>query len=183
MFKKSDIKDIYNLTPMQEGMLFHYIMDRTSSVYFEMTVLTVSGTIDLDLFEQAFNKLIEKYDVLRTVFIHDKLKTPMQVVLKHRTGSVYFEDITGLAGEEEKERLDIVASIDCRRQGIGLAQVHAKIVPGRVHLLESKASKRRNLARLGIGMRVENLSIGDGGDEIQQVVSIADFGRRIAPDL
>jgi amino acid adenylation domain-containing protein len=102
MFKKSDVKDIYSLSPMQEGMLFHYLMDRTSTAYFEQTCYRVSGEIDKVLFERAFNHLIQRYDVLRTIFIYKASQKPRQVLLKQRKAVVHFEDLSPLP-ENEKE--------------------------------------------------------------------------------
>jgi amino acid adenylation domain-containing protein len=108
MFNKSDVQDVYPLTPMQEGMLFHYLMDKEAPVYFEQIILTVAGKLDLDLFEKTFNHILATYDVLRTVFVYDKLKKPMQVVLKQRKGSVYFEDICDMDSEAEKaQRIEV----------------------------------------------------------------------------
>jgi amino acid adenylation domain-containing protein len=120
MFKKSDVQDIYPLTPMQEGMLFHYLMNREASVYFEQAVLTVAGPLDLERFRQTFNRILEKYDILRTVFVYEKLKKPMQVVLKQRTGTVYFEDLTDMAGEEEKARRIVAFMEEDRKRGFKL---------------------------------------------------------------
>ena len=50
MFKRSEVKDIYPLSPMQQGMLFHYIKEgeTQSDVYFEQVVLSVKGEIDVN---------------------------------------------------------------------------------------------------------------------------------------
>jgi tyrocidine synthetase-3 len=58
MADKIDIKDAYSLSPMQEGMLFHYLMDKKALNYFEQMSFRVSGEIDIKLFEDAFNRLM-----------------------------------------------------------------------------------------------------------------------------
>ncbi len=82
MVARSDVIDMYSLSPMQEGMLFHYIMDETSAAYFEQMSYQVKGELDIATFERAFNRLIDRYDVLRTVFIYKSAKKPRQVLLK-----------------------------------------------------------------------------------------------------
>jgi len=51
--KKSDIEDILSLTPLQEGMLFHYLKDPSTAVYFEQLCLNISGQMDRALFEKS----------------------------------------------------------------------------------------------------------------------------------
>ena len=103
MIEKSDVQDMYFLTPMQEGMLFHYLMDKESSAYFEQTAYRIHGELDRKLFERAFTRIIRRFDVLRTIFVHENLRRPMQVVLNERNASVFYEDISHLE-KEEKER-------------------------------------------------------------------------------
>ncbi|MGE5342504.1 MAG: amino acid adenylation domain-containing protein [Candidatus Omnitrophota bacterium] len=102
MIDKTSIKDMYFLSPMQEGMLFHYLMDKTSPAYFEQTSYRVKGELNLALFEQAFNRIIERHDVLRTVFVHEKVQRPVQVVLKQRKKSIDYHDISHLAADEQE---------------------------------------------------------------------------------
>uniref|UniRef100_UPI000B29B220 non-ribosomal peptide synthetase n=1 Tax=Abyssisolibacter fermentans TaxID=1766203 RepID=UPI000B29B220 len=119
MLKKSDIKDIYSLSPMQEGMLFHYIMDKTSTAYFEQTVIGIEGTLDVDLVEKSFNKLIEKYDVLRTIFIYKGTKKPRQVVIKKRKAKISFNDISH---QEENKKAKFIEAFkeEDRKKGFDL---------------------------------------------------------------
>ncbi len=101
MFKKNDVKDIYTLSPLQEGILFHYLEDDRSHVYFEQVGIKVSGDFRLDLFEKTFNRLIEKYDILRTVFTYKQVERPQQVVLKKREAQINFKDISHWPEQEK----------------------------------------------------------------------------------
>ncbi|MFS1514463.1 amino acid adenylation domain-containing protein [Chengkuizengella sp. SCS-71B] len=102
----SDIRNIYRLTPMQEGMFFHSLFDQNSSAYFEQAVLTLHGIIDPELLEKSFNKLIERYDVLRTVFIFKEVDQPLQVVLDKREASIYYKDISNLMEKDQTEQIE-----------------------------------------------------------------------------
>ncbi len=84
MGNKPEISKIYGLSPMQEGMLFHSLMDSASSAYFEQLTFTLTGELDIGLLEKSFNHLIKRYDIFRTVFLYEKLKSPRQVVLNER---------------------------------------------------------------------------------------------------
>ena len=65
---KKNIEDIFGLTPMQEGMLFHYLKDPDNDHYFEQLSLEISGEIDPEIFEKTWNFVIESNEMLRTVF-------------------------------------------------------------------------------------------------------------------
>jgi hypothetical protein len=69
---KENIKDMYYLSPLQEGMLFHSMLDSGSRFYFEQMVFTLKGTLNPILLKKSFQQLVNRHDVLRTVFVYDK---------------------------------------------------------------------------------------------------------------
>jgi len=96
MLKKENLKDIYPLTPMQQGMLFHALYDKDSLAYFNQFSLRISDTIDVRVFEESWNEILMRYDNLRTIFITKNVREPMQIILKHQKIDFYFEDISGM---------------------------------------------------------------------------------------
>ncbi|UCH96478.1 MAG: AMP-binding protein, partial [Candidatus Aminicenantes bacterium] len=89
---KKNIEDILMLTPMQQGMLFHYLKEPGSDLYFEQLSLDIAGEIDLTCFEQAWNFVVETNEMLRTMFRWENLENPIQVVLKeHFLKPVYYD--------------------------------------------------------------------------------------------
>ncbi|WP_432774041.1 non-ribosomal peptide synthase/polyketide synthase [Brevibacillus gelatini] len=103
MKKQENIAKIYPLTPLQEGMLFHAVKDTGSSAYCLQMSATIQGDFHLPLFEQSLNKLVENYEVLRTVFVYQNLQRPRQVVFKERKVTVPFENISHLPTKEQDE--------------------------------------------------------------------------------
>lgn len=103
MNTKPEVEKIYTLSPMQEGMLFHSLMEDASNAYFEQTSFELGGKLNISLFEESFNTIIQRHDVFRTLFIHEKTKTPQQVVLKKRPAKVVFEDISNLKSDKQDE--------------------------------------------------------------------------------
>ncbi len=72
VFDRENIQDLYRLSPTQEGILFHYLNDPGSQAYFDQTCFHLTGKVsEIDL-EKAYQMLVSKYDVLRTVFLHKK---------------------------------------------------------------------------------------------------------------
>lgn len=82
---KSNIEEILSLSPMQEGMLFHYLTEPHSEQYFEQLSLRLLGEINMEIFEKAWEFVTYNNDMLRTLFRWDKLDKPIQLVLKNTT--------------------------------------------------------------------------------------------------
>ncbi|WP_181215980.1 non-ribosomal peptide synthetase, partial [Mesobacillus foraminis] len=91
--KDNKFEDIYSLSPMQEGMLFHSLLS-DSDAYFEQMAITLKGSLDLQAFEQCFNLMIKRHSIFRSVFLHEGVSKPKQVVLKERSIKVGFEDLS-----------------------------------------------------------------------------------------
>jgi amino acid adenylation domain-containing protein len=88
---------------MQEGMLFHALVDETSLSYFEQMSYQLHGRLDICLVKKSLNELFKRHDILRTAFVHKDLDRPMQVLLKNRVADFYFEDISKLGDRQDKE--------------------------------------------------------------------------------
>jgi amino acid adenylation domain-containing protein/non-ribosomal peptide synthase protein (TIGR01720 family) len=91
--QKYDLEDIYPLSPMQENMLFHSLMDLDSNHYFQQMSYIVEGRLDVKAIEKTMNDLIARYDVLRTLFVHDGHERPVQIVLKERKIDCLYKDV------------------------------------------------------------------------------------------
>ncbi len=92
---KGNIRDITALTPMQEGILFHYLRDPGGRAYFEQLSLQLEGHIHRDFFRQAWNKVVETNEMLRTLFRWEKVAAPVQISLKEHHLLPIYLDITG----------------------------------------------------------------------------------------
>ncbi|MFE4201638.1 gramicidin S non-ribosomal peptide synthetase GrsB [Aneurinibacillus aneurinilyticus] len=103
-FKKEHVQDMYRLTPMQEGMLFHALLDKEKNAHLVQMSIAIEGTVDVELLSKSLNVLIDRYDVFRTTFLHEKIKQPLQVVLKERPVQLQFKNISSL-DEEKKEQV------------------------------------------------------------------------------
>ncbi|MDB4867537.1 MAG: lchAB, partial [Cohnella sp.] len=102
---RQTIQKVYPLTPMQEGMMYHSALNPEASFYFTQLELRISGHLDRDILEKSVQHLLDSYDILRTVFVHEKLQRPRQVVLADRQASIQYEDLSPMAPEEQQQRL------------------------------------------------------------------------------
>lgn len=102
----SQIEKIYSLSPMQEGMLFHSMMDKNSRVYFEQNVFTFQGKIDPVILEKSFNLLIQRHETLRTVFYLKDIDKPFQIVLNQFAFKLGYEDISDMAEDVIVKRIN-----------------------------------------------------------------------------
>ena len=73
------VMDVYPLSPLQEGMLFHSVADPEVQAYHEQIVVTLDR-VDPDLFRQAWERLLARHDILRSSFHWEGLTRPLQVV-------------------------------------------------------------------------------------------------------
>ncbi|UOY90729.1 non-ribosomal peptide synthetase [Bacillus glycinifermentans] len=96
MVQQTEIQDIYPLSYMQEGMLFHSLFDQESRAYFEQASFTIYGPLDTERFQKSIDAIFERYEIFRTAFIHKNVAKPRQVVLKNRQSRIQFVDISHL---------------------------------------------------------------------------------------
>lgn len=117
----SKVQKIYPLSYMQEGMLFHSLLDKNSKAYFEQISLSIEGEFDVLLAEESLNTLINRHEVLRTFFVYDKIRLPMQGVLRERNTKIYYKDISDLT-EKEKGELIEKFLVEDREKGFDLTK-------------------------------------------------------------
>ncbi|WP_315752519.1 MULTISPECIES: non-ribosomal peptide synthase/polyketide synthase [unclassified Bradyrhizobium] len=109
-----DIEDIYPLSPMQQGMLFHALRDGDSGNYVSQIAVDVSGA-DAARLRAAWQAVTARHAVLRTAFVWKELSgAPQQVV--HRQAPVPFVE------EDWRDRVD---SMDQPARDAALAEVAA----------------------------------------------------------
>ena len=63
-----DVEDIYELSPMQLGMLFQSLLAPGSGVYVEQQAMRLTNAVPGVLFERAWQAVVDRTPVLRTSF-------------------------------------------------------------------------------------------------------------------
>lgn len=106
MKRKGNIKDIYPLTPMQEGMLLHSVMEEHSTAYFEQASFRLKGDFESELIERSLDFLFERHDILRTAFVYQDRQKPLQVVLAKRKSVFSYRDLSSMETEKRRAFLE-----------------------------------------------------------------------------
>ncbi|MEH2147513.1 non-ribosomal peptide synthetase [Nostoc sp.] len=78
----NNIDDLYELSPMQQGMLFHSLYAPESEVYFEQLVCILQGELNFTGFVQAWQQIVARHPVLRSAFYWEEIEKPLQMVSK-----------------------------------------------------------------------------------------------------
>ncbi|PHM72994.1 non-ribosomal peptide synthetase [Xenorhabdus sp. KJ12.1] len=76
----SNIQDIYPLAPLQEGVLFHHLLQTQGDDYLLQSLLAFDSRERLDTFLAALHHIIDRHDILRTSAYWQDLAQPVQVV-------------------------------------------------------------------------------------------------------
>jgi hypothetical protein len=74
------VENVYPLTPLQEGILFHWALAPDSSAYFVQIRREIHGDVNVPAFQQAWQRIFDRHPILRTSFVWKKVAKPMQVV-------------------------------------------------------------------------------------------------------
>ncbi len=99
---KGNIANIYPLSPMQEGLLFHTINAPTPGVYVNQVTTLLDGHLDIAAFRQAWEHVTARHDVLRTLFTWEGRERPLQIVRHTVTLPWVTEDWRALSPEQQQ---------------------------------------------------------------------------------
>jgi len=103
--KRDGIEDIYELSPTQQGMLFHTLYAGAPGVYFGQYAISLRGKLDVHAFELAWRQVIENHEVLRTSFHWEKVEKPLQVVHREVALPLEHHDWSRLRPAEQQTQL------------------------------------------------------------------------------
>ncbi len=100
----ANIQDIYPLTPLQEGLLFHHLIDASGpDPYARTLLLSLPSRERVEAFLQALRSVIARHDVLRTAVLWEQLPKPVQVV--YRQAQLPVEEIVLETDRDPVEQL------------------------------------------------------------------------------
>ena len=74
------LEDLYPLSPMQAGILFHSVFDKEGGVYLNQLRVDIDG-LEVERFKAAWQAAVDRHEILRTGFLHEG-KSPLQWVAR-----------------------------------------------------------------------------------------------------
>ncbi|TDB47516.1 non-ribosomal peptide synthetase [Photorhabdus luminescens] len=84
----ANIQDIYALSPLQDGILFHHLLANEGDPYLLITQQAFADRPLLDRYLASVQQVVDRHDILRTAFIWEGLSAPAQVVCRQAPLSV-----------------------------------------------------------------------------------------------
>ncbi|HKW30178.1 MAG TPA: amino acid adenylation domain-containing protein, partial [Verrucomicrobiae bacterium] len=111
----------YPLSPMQQGMLFHALSSREAGVDVEQIFCTTPENLDVPAFERAWQRVVDRHAVLRTIFHWSGLAEPCQEVQPQTAVEFKFEDWRETSPAEQKGRFETALQAD-RERGFSLSE-------------------------------------------------------------
>ncbi|HEX4168339.1 MAG TPA: amino acid adenylation domain-containing protein [Bryobacteraceae bacterium] len=116
-----NIQDIYPLAPVQEGILFHYLLAREDAPdpYLAFGLMAFSSRKHLDTYLRAMQQVLNRHDIWRTAIFWEGLPEPVQVVLRTATLPVQQielnDDVAGVTGSLQSRFTQRYYKLDIRR--------------------------------------------------------------------
>jgi len=108
-----NVDDIYPLSPLQKGMLYHSLSARNTGVFIQQIVLTIEGDLRSDHLALAWDRLVSAHPVLRTAFLWDGLDEPLQVVRTNVTTPWSVDDWRSFSVPRQEEAWEALLTKDC----------------------------------------------------------------------
>lgn len=104
-----NVKDLYPMTDIQVGMVYHYNRGISTGVYHDQFIFESSYVnFDLETFDKALGAMVDKHEILRTGFNLTDFDIPIQVVRQSVKQDLEYKDYVGL----NKEELEAIISKD-----------------------------------------------------------------------
>ncbi|NTG39389.1 non-ribosomal peptide synthetase, partial [Agrobacterium rhizogenes] len=102
----ANIQDIYALSPLQDGILFHHMLADRGDPYLLVGQMTFANRALADRYLDAVQQVVDRHDILRTAFVWEQLSSPAQVVWRQAPLVVMEVELDGQDGPgwEQLER-------------------------------------------------------------------------------
>ncbi|MHC2458595.1 amino acid adenylation domain-containing protein [Rhizobium leguminosarum] len=104
-----NIQDIYGLSPLQDGILFHHLLATQGDPYLLVSQMAFAERSMLDRYLAAVQQVVDRHDILRTAFVWEGLPSPAQVVWRKAALDVLEVELEGCDGsgaDELRRRFD-----------------------------------------------------------------------------
>jgi len=124
------IEDVYPLTPMQEGLLLHTLLEPGTGLYYMQDRYRISSALDPERFAQAWQAVIARHEALRASFCWNVGEDMLQVI--HKPGSTPIEYLDWSADPESEQEPRLQALLKSEREAgfdlLNQAPFHLRLI-------------------------------------------------------
>ena len=111
-FDPRRVEDVYPLSPLQEGLLYHALLAPDDDVYLRHLSYEIVASLDVDDFRRAWQVVIDRHAALRTGFDWEHRDVPRQVVVRGAELPFALHDWRGESEAERQRLLDRLLEAD-----------------------------------------------------------------------
>ncbi|MGY5333657.1 non-ribosomal peptide synthetase [Pseudomonas protegens] len=101
----AQIEDVYPLTPMQEGMLLHTLLEPGTGLYYMQDRYRINSELDPERFAQAWQAVVARHEALRASFCWNVGEDMLQVIHKPGRTPIEFLDWSAVPEAEQEAKL------------------------------------------------------------------------------
>nr|WP_314534438.1 non-ribosomal peptide synthetase [uncultured Pseudomonas sp.] len=126
----SAIEDVYPLTPMQEGLLLHTLLEPGTGLYYMQDRYRINSALDPERFAQAWQAVIARHEALRASFCWNVGEDMLQVIHKPGGTPIEYLDWSNAPESEQEPRLQALLKQE-REAGFDLlnqAPFHLRLI-------------------------------------------------------
>ena len=102
---RKNIESIYPLSPLQQGILFETLLSPDSGMYIVQLSLLLQGKLDIKAMKKAWQAVVNRHASLRTGFVYEEQKEPLQIVYKVLNFNLEYLDWRTKSKSDQKKSL------------------------------------------------------------------------------
>ena len=124
------IEDVYPMTPMQEGMLLHTLLEPGTGLYYMQDRYRINSALDPQRFAQAWQAVVARHEALRASFCWNAGEGMLQIIHRPGTTGVDYLDWSNEPQDGHEERLQALLKRE-REAGFDLlnqAPFHLRLI-------------------------------------------------------
>ncbi|AVJ23688.1 MULTISPECIES: non-ribosomal peptide synthetase [Pseudomonas] len=126
----SAIEDVYPLTPMQEGLLLHTLLEPGTGLYYMQDRYRINSALEPERFAQAWQAVIARHEALRASFCWNVGEDMLQVI--HKPGSTPIEYLDWSADPQDQQEPRLQALLKAEREAgfdlLNQAPFHLRLI-------------------------------------------------------
>ncbi|GLK08599.1 non-ribosomal peptide synthetase [Streptosporangium carneum] len=105
----SALEEVWPLSPMQEGILYHAALDEAPDLYLIQQTQIIEGPLDTERFRMAWETLLNRHPALRACFHRRKSGETVQLIPRKVQLPWSERDLSGLAEEDALAEAGVIA--------------------------------------------------------------------------